>query len=158
MSSADILPPPSKTRYLTVPDTAAKKDSLKQFSVDEVKQVSARTFPAFRKRISRATRLAPRGTSASRRRSYSDEMRNGPGIWLGTLASQSGHKGSEARRYRNPAINGGRGSSSLAPASGNCMIMETLHSQERYNSAYFTRRYLRCGPATLTCTAHSPPT
>ena len=30
MSSADILPPPSKTRYLTVPDTAAKKDSLKQ--------------------------------------------------------------------------------------------------------------------------------
>ncbi|KWU43590.1 acyl-CoA dehydrogenase NM domain-like protein [Rhodotorula sp. JG-1b] len=38
MSSADILPPPSKTRYLTVPDTAAKKDSLKQFSVDEVKQ------------------------------------------------------------------------------------------------------------------------
>lgn len=37
---ANILPPPSKTRYLTVPDTAAKKDSLKQFSVDEVKQVS----------------------------------------------------------------------------------------------------------------------
>ena len=32
MSSADILPPPSKTRYLTVPDTAAKKDSLKQYS------------------------------------------------------------------------------------------------------------------------------
>lgn len=42
MSSSDILPPPSKTRYLTVPDTATKKDSLKQYSKDEVKKVSRR--------------------------------------------------------------------------------------------------------------------
>lgn len=115
MSSADILPPPSKTRYLTVPDTAAKKDSLKQFSVDEVKQVSARTFPASR---SCGFHARPdsrsRGPSASRQWSCSDEMRNGPGIWLETLAAQLGEKGSAARRYRNPAINGGRGSLSLA--------------------------------------------
>lgn len=35
------IAPPSKTKYLTVPETATKKDQLKVFSKDEVAKVRA---------------------------------------------------------------------------------------------------------------------
>lgn len=156
MSSADILPPPSKTRYLTVPDTAAKKDSLKQYSVDEVKQVSARTFPAFRSCGFHA-RPDSRGPSASRRRSCSDEKGNGPSIWLETLAAQLGDKGSEARRYRTRQSTEAEGAH-LSPSIALCIVQRRYVARKQNNAAVLatnsTAPYTRAADADL---AHSPP-
>lgn len=107
MSSADVLPPPSKTRYLTVPDTAAKKDSLKQYSVDEVKQVSARTFPASRSRAFHARpgpsrELQHRGGGAARTRCATVHSCR-PERWLRSWATKGARRGGTATRQSTEA-------------------------------------------------------